>query len=81
MSDPLRPTNPEWVLFDPIDKDSPDYREPPSSGEDLLLVSEGGILNTGPWRPGALAWGYRPKLPPSVKARISAAMKRRLERP
>ena len=65
MSDQLHPTNPDWVLFDP------EIKVPPTNGEVLLLVTEGGILTTGPWKDGHfVAWGYKPKVPDSVKLRI-----------
>lgn len=58
-----RPTNKDWVLFDPL-------ITPPPPGVDLLVVTSGGILTTGPWRDGYIAWGLRPVLPPSVKERL-----------
>lgn len=65
MGDTLpRPTNKDWVLFDPLNN-------PPPRGVDLLVVTSGGVLTTGPWRDDYVAWGFRPVLPPSVKARLS----------
>lgn len=62
MSDPLHPTSQEWTLFDPeIDI--------PPQNVNLLLVTEGGVLVTGPWYDGCVAWGYKPKLPESVKTK------------
>ena len=63
MSDPKHPTNGEWELFDP------QIYEPPT-GVNLLLVNEGGVLIQGPWYKGALAWGYKPVLPKSVKDKL-----------
>jgi len=64
MGDTLpRPTNKDWVLFDP-------HTNPPPLNVDLLVVTSGGILTTGPWRDDHIAWGLRPVLPPSVKERL-----------
>jgi hypothetical protein len=64
MSDPKHPTNPAWELFDPI------VNKPPK-GENLLLLNEGGVLITGKWYIGALAWGRKPSIPQSVKDRLN----------
>lgn len=64
MSDPLHPTNINWELFDPR------LQEPPR-GVSLLLINEGGSLIIGHWYPGALAWGFKPKIPASVKRQIT----------
>ena len=45
---------------------------PPPYGQDLLLINPGGVLITGKWFEGCLAWGFRPKIPATVKARIAA---------
>ncbi len=64
MGDTLpRPTNPAWVLNDP-------YFDPPPLGVDLLIVTQGGIFTTGPWKGEYLAWGLRPVLPKTVKDRL-----------
>ena len=60
MSDPLHPTNPDWILFDPA------VNQPPKEVH-LLLVTAGGVLVIGPWHEGCIAWGYKPQLPASVK--------------
>ena len=60
MSDPLHPTSQEWVMFDPA-------LHPPPEGVHLLLVTRGGVLVTGFWTEGCLAWAYKPKLPETVK--------------
>ena len=68
MSDPKHPTNQGWELFDPL------LRTPPR-GVSLLLINNGGKLIVGPWYHGALAWGYNPSIPQSVKDRISPKRK------
>lgn len=62
MSDPKHPTNQSWELFDP-------KLHPPPKGKSLLLINEGGVLIIGTWYDGALAWGYNPTIPDSVKQR------------
>lgn len=64
MTDNLHPTNRDWCLFDP------EVHKPPV-GVNLLLINEGGVLIIGPWYKGALAWGYKPIIPASVKARLT----------
>lgn len=63
MADPKHPTNAEWELFDPLEY------EPPR-GVSLLLINEGGVLVIGQWYEGALAWGYKPGIPETVKKRM-----------
>jgi hypothetical protein len=63
MSDPLHPTESVTTLYDPL-------LVPPPVGVSLLLINEGGVLIIGQWYPGALAWGYKPRIPDSVKARM-----------
>jgi hypothetical protein len=58
-----RPTNRDWVLYDPLNT-------PPPLSVDLLVVTAGGVLTTGPWRDEYIAWGLRPVLPLSVKERL-----------
>ena len=72
MSDPLHPVNRAWVLFDPLIK-------PPPRGQNLILINAGGTLCTGPWHEGALAWGYKPIVPESVKAREREKLQRLLQ--
>lgn len=67
------PTNRDWVLFDPLLK-------APPVGETLLLINEGGTLVPGPWHDGCLAWGYKPVIPASVKARETAKLQALLDR-
>ena len=67
MSDPLHPTNAQWFLYDPELHQAP-------VGVSLLLINEGGSLIQGHWQAGCLAWGYKPKVPASVKARESARL-------
>jgi len=70
MSDPLHPTNKRWEMFDP------EIDPPPTNGEHLLCITEGGTLHTGPWRDTFLAWAYKPVIPQSVKDRMDAKYKR-----
>lgn len=63
MSDPKHPTNQSWELFDP-------HLHPPPKGKSLLLINEGGVLIIGTWYAGALAWGYKPTIPQTVKERM-----------
>jgi hypothetical protein len=60
--DPKHPTNRLWELFDP-------EAHPPPRGASLLLINEGGSLIIGQWYEGALAWGFKPVIPATVKAR------------
>lgn len=72
MSDPKYPTNGEWVLEDPLIKPAP-------KGVNLILVNEGGSLITGQWYEGAIAWGFRPKVPETVKARLTQKLQKQRE--
>jgi len=65
MTEYKRPTAQATELFDPL-------LEPAPLNVSLLLVSPGGVLIEGPWFDGCIAWGYRPKLPQSVKDRLNA---------
>jgi len=51
-------------LYDPLIKPAP-------KGEPLLIIQEGGCLIKSQWYDGALAWGYLPKIPQTVKDRMS----------
>ena len=73
MREIIHPTNPEWILFDPEEVK-------PGANEEVLLVNEGGSLKVGKWYEGAIAWGYKPKIPQSVKDRLTAAQLRLRER-
>ena len=64
MSDPKHPTNKKWELSDP------EIHTPPK-GKSLLLLNEGETLIIGTWYTGALAWGYKPTIPQSVKDRLN----------
>jgi len=64
MTDNLHPTNQEWELFDPLE-------HPPPRGVSLLLINDGGVLIIGQWYEGAKAWGLKPKIPATVKARLT----------
>jgi len=72
VSDPLHPTNAEWVLQDPV-------LNPAPRGVNLILVNEGGSLITGQWYEGAIAWGLKPKLPETVKARLTQKLQQQRE--
>lgn len=61
MADPRHPTAPVTEMFDPR------VRKPPTGGENLLCINPGGVLIIGPWRPGYLCWGYKPRMPASVR--------------
>ncbi len=63
MADPLHPTNEDWELFDP-------ELVPPPQGVSLLVINEGGVLIISQWYKGALAWGYKPRIPKTVKQRM-----------
>ena len=63
MSDPKHPTAPAAELFDP------EIKPPPKNGEHLLLINPGGVLIIGPWHAGCLAWGFKPRIPQTVKDR------------
>lgn len=64
MSDPKHPTNQHWELFDPL------VNKPPK-GVSLLLINNGGVMVIGNWYTGALAWGYKPSIPQTVKTRLN----------
>jgi len=51
-------------LFDPL-------IHPPPQGTTLLVINPGGVLTKSTWYDGAMAWGYLPKIPQSVKDRHS----------
>lgn len=72
MTDNLHPTNRNWALFDPD-------LHPPPAGASLLLINEGGTLIIGQWYEGALAWGYKPVIPATVKARLTQKQKQQRE--
>jgi hypothetical protein len=57
-------TVPLVELFDPL-------INPPPVGATLLVINPGGVLTKSTWYKGALAWGYLPKIPQSVKDRMS----------
>ena len=51
-------------LFDPL-------THTPPEGTMLLVVNPGGVLHKSTWYDGAIAWGYLPQIPMSVKLRHS----------
>lgn len=59
---PKPPTAPVTELFDPL-------INPPPAGVTLLVINDGGVLIKSPWYDGAMAWGYLPQIPMSVKLR------------
>lgn len=67
MSDPLHPTRPDWEMDDPM------ITPPPRGGEQLLLINPGGALILGPWTDDCWAFSRKPRIPDSVKARMTAA--------
>jgi len=68
MSDPKHPTNRDWVLNDPLIDQAP-------AGVSLMLINAGGSLVIGLWTDDCLAWGKKPIIPASVKARQSEKMR------
>lgn len=68
MADPMHPTNGEWELYDP-------ELHPAPRGVSLLLINPGGVLQIGQWYDGALAWGKKPRIPVTVKARLTKQQK------
>jgi hypothetical protein len=63
-TDPHHPTNKAWVMNDPL------VIPPPTNGESLLVIQQGGVLITSPWDNGYWAWAYKPAIPQSVKDRM-----------
>lgn len=57
-------TTPVTELFDP-------EIHPPPKGTMLLVVNQGGVLIKSTWFKDAMAWGYLPQIPQSVKNRHS----------
>ena len=74
MADPKHPTNSAWSLFDPEIYPAP-------RGASLLLINEGGSLIIGTWHDGCLAWGFKPRVPASVKVRETAKLLGLLRQP
>jgi hypothetical protein len=67
MTENKHPTADQTELFDPV------LVPPPTGGEHLLCINPGGVLIIGPWRRDYLAWGYKPRIPETVKIRIRTA--------
>jgi len=65
MSDPAHPTNETWELFDP------EIYSPPR-GVNLLMINPGGVLIVGTWIESSVAWGFKPRIPQTVKDRMEA---------
>jgi hypothetical protein len=72
LTDTLHPTNGEWELFDPL-------VYPPPAGASLLVINPGGVLTISQWYEGALAWGKKPKIPATVKARLTQKQQQQSE--
>lgn len=70
----MHPTNGEWELYDPL-------VHPPPRGVSLLLINPGGVLQIGQWYEGALAWGKKPRIPATVKSRLTQKQKQLCENP
>lgn len=49
--------------------------DPPPRAASLLLLNPGGVLIVGNWTDDCLGWCPKPKIPASIKARMSAARK------
>ena len=64
MPDRKHLTAPVAQLYDPLEF-------PPPKGKELLLINPSGVLILGKWNDTCLAWGPYPKIPESVKARMS----------
>ena len=64
MNQPTTQTAPVAELFDP-------EIHPPPRGTTLLVINQGGVLIKSTWFNGAMAWGYLPQIPQSVKNRHS----------
>ena len=67
MSDPRHPTRPDWEMEDP------EINPPPRGGEQLLLINKGGALIVGPWSDDCWAYSRKPRIPDSVKQRMTAS--------
>lgn len=64
MPDPDHLTTSELMFRDPdID--------PPPRAQSMLLLNPGGVLIVGNWTDDCLAWCPKPKIPASVKAKMS----------
>lgn len=64
MTDKKHLTAQVTELFDP-------QVYPPPKGVELLLINPSGVLIMGRWSDSCLAWGPKPKIPDTVKARMT----------
>jgi len=64
MSDPVHPTTNELWFRDP------DIEPPPRSAS-LLLLNPGGVLIVGTWSKDCLGWCPKPKIPESIKRKMT----------
>lgn len=65
----IYPTSEVTELYDPD-------IHPPPTGQILQVVTPGGVLIKGFWFDGCLCWGYMPKIPATVKAKMIAKIDR-----
>lgn len=65
MPDPDQLTTDALMFLDP------DIYPPPRA-QSMLLLNPGGVLIIGTWSDDCLAWCPKPKIPASVKAKMSA---------
>jgi hypothetical protein len=47
--------------------------DPPPRAASLLLLNPGGVLIVGNWTDDCLGWCPKPKIPASIKAKMTAA--------
>lgn len=64
MSDPTQLTTDELWFRDP------DIHPPPRA-QSMLLLNPGGVLIVGNWTDDCLAWCPKPKIPKSVKDKMT----------
>lgn len=72
MPENLHPTAQVTELYDP-------EIHPPPRNKHLLLINPGGVLIIGFWFDGCLAWGFKPRIPQSVKDRNVKRLERLIE--
>ena len=68
MADPEQLTTDELYFRDP-------ELDPPPRGVNMLLLNEGGVLIVGQWSEGCLAWCPKPKVPKSLKDKLTRSLK------
>lgn len=68
MTEFIQPTTEELYFRDPdID--------PPPRASSLLLLNPGGVLIVGSWSDDCIAWCPKPKIPASIKAKMTRSAK------